>query len=39
MKDGSDVNILPAHWQSLTAIVESVGFEMDTLRADFLNGK
>ena len=35
MARGGDVDILPAHWESFTKIVESVGLTIEELRAAF----
>lgn len=38
MQACADVDILPAHWESFTAIVESAGMEIDKLRVEFAQG-
>ena len=35
MASGEPVQILPAHWESFTLIVESVGLNISSLRSDF----
>lgn len=37
METASEVEILPAHWESFTAIVESVDLEVDALRLEYSN--
>jgi L-2-hydroxycarboxylate dehydrogenase (NAD+) len=36
MQTASKVDILPAHWESFTAIVDSVGLAIDTLRIEYV---
>ena len=36
MQTASKVDILPAHWESFTAIVDSVGLAIDTLRTEYV---
>ena len=35
MDSDGPVEILPAHWESFVQIVESVGLDIDSLRAEF----
>jgi len=35
LNQGGDVDILPAHWESFTRIVASVGLSMERLRSEF----
>ena len=35
MASTEPVEILPAHWESFAQIVESVGLDIDSLRAEF----
>jgi len=38
MAEGGTVEILPAHWESLVKIIDSVGLTVDGLRLEFEAG-